>query len=318
MPKSNKYYVGVDIGGTFIKGGVVDWGGNIICTDKLPTEADGGEERVLQNIQKLVSDVLKASNLTSKDVVGIGMGVPGMIDSEKGIVMHSGNLRWKNFRIAEKISALTGLNVKIANDANVATLAEVRFGAAKGKKNVVMLTLGTGVGGGIVCNGELYEGNQSVGAELGHMVIDKNGEMCACGRRGCLEAYASATALIRRTKKAMSEHPESKMWLTYDLNSASGKTAFEYKDTDAYAKEVVDEYINDLSVGVTDIVNVFRPEVVILGGGVCAEGDNLVIPLQRKVDEQIFARDIGPKTEIIVAKLGNSAGTLGAASLLME
>ena len=313
-----KYYVGIDLGGTFIKGGIVDDLGNIICTDKIPTESEGGEKKVAANIAKLVDIVIKKAGLIKDDVVGIGMGVPGMIDSERGVVLLSNNLRWYDFHIADEVSNLTGLKVKIANDANVAILAEVKFGAAKNRRNVVMLTLGTGVGGGLVCNGELYEGNLSVGAELGHMVIDKSGEPCTCGGRGCLEAHTSATALIRNTKRMMKKHPESLMWKTYTLENADGKTAFDYKDTDEFAKEVVDKYIDDLATGITSLVNIFRPEVVLLGGGVCAQGDNLIIPLQKIVNKSMFAGDAGPESKILIATLGNTAGTLGAACLVMD
>ena len=313
-----KYYVGIDLGGTFIKGGIVDDLGNIIYRDQIPTESDKGEKRVAANIAKLVDIVIGKAALTKDDVVGIGMGVPGMIDSERGVVLLSNNLRWLDFHIAEEVSKLTGLSVKIANDANVAILAEVRFGAAKNRKNVVMLTLGTGVGGGLVCNGQLYEGNLSVGAELGHMVIDKNGEPCTCGGRGCLEAHTSATALIRNTKRMMKKNPESLMWKTYDLDTVNGKTAFDYKDTDECAKQVVENYIDDLATGITSLVNIFRPEVVLLGGGVCAQGDNLIVPLQKKVNKAMFAGEVGPESKILIATLGNAAGTLGAACLIMD
>ncbi|MBQ4071757.1 MAG: ROK family protein [Clostridia bacterium] len=317
MTQIRKYYVGIDLGGTFIKGGIVDDLGNIIYTDKIPTEGNRGQDAVAENIARLAKMLLARTGLSTDDVEGIGMGVPGMIDSEKGIVLLSNNLRWYDFHIAEAVSSLTGLRVKIANDANVAVLAEAKFGAAKNRKNVIMLTLGTGVGGGIIANGALYEGNMSVGAELGHMVIKSDGERCTCGRQGCLEAYASASALIRETKKAMQAHPESKMWQTYTPDNASGKTAFDYKDTDEFAKEVVDRYIQNLATGITNLVNIFRPEVVLLGGGVCAEGDNLIIPLQRLVNEKMFAGKAGPESKILIATLGNTAGTLGAASLLM-
>ena len=157
-----------------------------------------------------VLELLKNVNLTASDIVGIGMGAPGMIDSKNGVVIYSNNLQWKDFAIGEEVSAQTGLAVKIANDANVAALGEVKFGAAKGMENAVLLTLGTGVGGGIVADGKLVEGNKSAGAELGHAVIVAGGEQCTCGRKGCLEAYASATALIRDTKRAMEKNKQSK------------------------------------------------------------------------------------------------------------
>lgn len=317
MTEIRKYYVGIDLGGTFIKGGIVDDLGNIILSDKVPTGSEGGCDAVAENISSLALSLIKRAGLSTDDVEGIGMGVPGMIDSGAGNVILSNNLKWYNFNIASAVSTRTGVKVKIANDANVATLAEVKFGAAKNRKHAIMLTLGTGVGGGIVANGELLEGNFGAGAELGHTVIVKDGEQCTCGRRGCLEAYSSATALIRDTKRVMQAHPDSKMWEIGSLDAVNGKTAFDYMESDVYAKQVVDSYIANLATGITNFVNVFRPEVVLLGGGVCAEGDRLIKPLQEIVDKEMFAGAAGPQVPVLIAELENSAGTLGAASLLM-
>ena len=318
MAEVRKYYVGIDLGGTFIKGGIVDDLGSIIYQDKVPTESEFGAGRVALNIANLVKMLLEKTGLSTEDVEGIGMGVPGMIDSKAGNVVYSNNLQWKDFRIGETVSELTGLRVKIANDANVAALGEAKFGAAKGYDDVIMFTLGTGVGGGIVVDGKLVEGNKSAGAELGHMVIVKDGEQCTCGRKGCMEAYASATALIRDTKRAMTEHKDSKMWEIGSLDEVSGKTAFDYMNSDPYAKAVVDGYIAGLACGITNIANIFRPQAVLLGGGVCAQGDVLVKPLQKLVNAEIFAGELGPQVPILIAKLGNSAGLLGGAALLME
>lgn len=313
-----KYYVGIDLGGTFIKGGIVDDLGNIIVEDKTPTESDKGADRVATNIANLAKSLMEKAGLIPDDMVGLGMGVPGMIDSKAGNVVYSNNLEWKDFAIGEDVSKKTGLKVKIANDANVAALGEVKFGAAKDYEDAVMLTLGTGVGGGIVVENNLLEGNKSAGAELGHMVIVANGEQCTCGRKGCLEAYASATALIRDTKRAMEVHKDSKMWEIGSLDKVTGKTAFDYKDSDPYAKAVVDNYIEHLAFGITNLANIFRPEAVLLGGGVCAQGDELVKPLQKIVDRDIFAGELGPRVPIRIAELENSAGVLGAAALLMD
>ncbi len=313
-----KYYVGIDLGGTFIKGGIVDDLGNIIYEDKAPTESDKGAEKVAENIAALVQKLLKKVGLGADDVEGIGMGVPGMIDSKNGNVIYSNNLAWKDFKIGDKVSALTGLRVKIANDANVAALGEVKFGVAKGYDSAILLTLGTGVGGGIVVDGALVEGNKSAGAELGHSVIVAGGEQCTCGRKGCLEAYASATAIIRDTKRAMQADKNSKMWEIGALENVTGKTAFDYKDSDGAAKAVVDGYIAHLACGITNFANIFRPEVVILGGGVCAQGDALVKPLQALLDKELFAGKLGPQVPIVIAQLGNLAGLLGGAALLMD
>ena len=313
-----KYYVGIDLGGTFIKGGIVDDLGNIVYQEKTPTESDGGEEVVAKNIAALVEKLLAAVGLQKGDVVGIGMGVPGMIDSKAGNVIYSNNLRWEDFAIGERVGALTGLSVKIANDANVAALGEVKFGVAKAYQNAILLTLGTGVGGGIVVDGKLVEGNRSAGAELGHAIIVMGGEQCTCGRKGCLEAYASATALIRDTVRAMEAHPDSKLWEIGSTEAVTGKTAFDYQSTDVYAKAVVDGYISALAAGIVNFANIFRPEVVLLGGGVCAQGDNLIKPLQKILDKEIFAGEKGPQVKILIAGLGNSAGILGAAALLLD
>ena len=318
LAEVRKYYVGIDLGGTFIKGGIVDDLGRIIMEDKVPTESEKGGSMVAANIAKLAKSLLEKSGLSADDVVGLGMGVPGMIDGKAGNVIFSNNLQWTDFRIADAVATQTGLKVKIANDANVAVLGEVKFGAARAYDDVIMLTLGTGVGGGIVVDGKLVEGNQGAGAELGHSVIVLGGEPCTCGRKGCLEAYASATALIRETKRAMQAHKDSKMWEIGSLDKVSGKTAFDYKESDPYAKEVVERYIEALACGITNFANVFRPQAVLLGGGVCAQREALVKPLQAIVDREIFAGAKGPQVPILIAELENSAGILGAAALLME
>lgn len=318
MTDMRKYYLGIDIGGTFIKGAVVDDRGDILCSDKVPTETAAGAEHVAQNIAALCRALMKSASLTEADVVGVGMGVPGMIDGERGTVVYANNLGWRDFRIAEKLGELIDLPVKIANDANAAALGETKFGSGKNYSSTVLLTLGTGVGGGIVIGGKLLEGNRGAGAELGHSVIVAGGEKCTCGRRGCLEAYASATALIRDTKRAMSADLASPMWELGTLSAVNGKTAFDYYERDEGAKRVVDNYIKMLACGIVNIANELRPEAVILGGGVCAQGDNLIVPLQKLVDEEIYAGNIGPRVKITVAELGNNAGCLGGAALFMD
>ena len=309
-----KYAVGIDLGGTFIKGGIADDTGNIIAYDKVETEAKKGDKAVAKNIADLCAKLIEKANMTVSDVRGAGMGVPGMIDSKNGEVVYANNLGWSHFKISEHVEKQSGLKVAISNDANVAALGEAMFGEGKGCKNTVMLTLGTGVGGGIVLDGKLYEGNASAGAELGHVVIVKDGLSCTCGRRGCLEAYASASALVRDTKRAVQQHPDSKM---SEAKEIDGTTAFRYRDTDPYAKDVLDKYFSYLACGITDIANVFRPEKVILGGGICAEKEGLTEPLQKLVDAEIYGGETGPAVKIKTAKLGNKAGILGAAALVL-
>ena len=315
---ANKYYIGIDLGGTFIKGGIVNEAGEIVVCDKTPTEVEKGDRGVAENIAKLALDLLSRVGLTVADVEGLGIGSPGMIDSGEGNVVYANNLGWNNFKICDVLSELLGgITVKIGNDANVAALGEVKFGAAREYNSIVMITLGTGVGGGVVVDGKMIEGNKGAGAELGHIVIVHGGEQCSCGRKGCFEAYSSATALIRDTKRAMEAHPDSKMWEVGSLDAVNGKTVFDYAPVDEYAKEVVDNYIKYLACGLVNYANIFRPEVILLGGGVCAQGDNLIKPLQKIFDTEIYAGDKGPGVPILVAELGNNAGLLGAAALLM-
>ena len=317
MTEIRKYYLGIDLGGTFIKGGIVDDEGNILLRDKVPTESEMGADVVVANIVTLCKSLMNKANLSASELGGIGVGVPGTADSERGEVTYANNLGWKNFPISDQIFEILGLPVKIANDASVAALGEARFGCGKGYRHSVMITLGTGVGGGLLLDGKLFEGNRSAGGELGHVVIVAGGEPCTCGRRGCLEAYASATALIRDTKRAMEKHPESKLWEIGSLDAVTGKTAFDYLDKDESAREVVERYIEMLGVGIVNIANLIRPEIIILGGGVCHEGERLIRPLQEMLDREIHGGDIGPAVKIVTAELGNDAGLLGAAALFM-
>ena len=313
-----KYFIGIDLGGTFIKGGIVEDTGAIIEIDKTPTEVNKGNLRICENIAALTERLIERANIDRAQIVGIGMGTPGMIDTKSGILKCAENLLIECFPIADELKKLTGFNVVVANDANVATLGEVKFGAAKNKQNAIMITLGTGVGGGMVCNGVLVEGNEGAGAELGHTVIAMGGELCSCGRRGCAEAYASATALIRETKKAMKNHKDSKMWSIGDIEAVDGKTVFDFADSDVYAKEVLDNYIYALATIIVNFANIFRPDAIILGGGICAQGENLTTPLQKIVNEEIYGGELGPQVPVLTASLGNTAGVLGAAALLMD
>jgi len=312
-----KYYIGIDLGGTFIKGGVVDSDGNILVCDKTPTESELGGGKVASNIATLAERLLQTSGVSKAQIVGIGVGSPGMIDSAKGEVVFSGNLQWTHFPIAKETEKRIGIPVKLANDANVAALGETKFGCGKAYNNTIFITLGTGVGGGIVIDGKLFEGNRSAGAELGHAVLMVGGEQCTCGRKGCFEAYASATALIRDTKRAMLADKGCKMWEIGGLEAVTGKTPFDYYDTDASAISVVDRYITMLGAGITNLANEFRPEAIILGGGVCAQGDTLLKPLQEILDKELFAGEKGPQVKLLIATLGNNAGLLGAAALWM-
>ncbi len=312
-----KHYLGIDLGGTFIKGGIVSENGEIVVADKVPTEADSGSDRIIENIARLSNGLIEKSGMKKSDIDGLGIGIPGMIDSQRGIVVYACNLGWLEFDVAAAVEAAVGVPVKIGNDANVAALGEMKFGGGKKYNNIVMVTLGTGVGGGIILDGKLIEGHRGCGAEIGHSVIVAGGEPCGCGRRGCLEAYASASALMRDTKRAMQKNPKSRMWEIGSLDAVSGKVPFDYYSTDKAAKTVVDNYISKLGCGLVNFANEYRPEAIVLGGGVCAQGDNLIVPLQKIMNEEVYAGTTGPEVKIVVATLGNDAGTLGAAALFM-
>ncbi len=314
----SKYYFGIDIGGTFIKAAVVNTEGKIIASDKTPTECDKGNSAVIKNIKLLCERLAASSGLKTADISAVGIGSPGIVDSESGVVICAKNLDFNNFPLAKEASAALGLPVKVANDANAAALGEHKFGSASAFKSSIFITLGTGVGGGIVIDGKLFEGNRGAGAELGHAVIVAGGEPCSCGRRGCLEAYASATALIRDTRRAMQAHPDSALWELGTLDSVNGKTAFDYYEKDEHARAVVDGYIEKLACGIVNLANEFRPEAIILGGGVCAQGESLTAPLKRIMEKEIFAYGVSPRVELLTASLGNDAGCLGAAALVID
>ena len=313
-----KYYLGIDVGGTFVKGALVSESGEILNKGKIPTDSEVGGEKIICDIAEFCKELAASYGIRLSDVSGIGMGIPGIVDGETGVIIYVPNLKWRNFKGAELLSKLTGLPVKLSNDANAAALGETKFGVGKKYNSTVMLTLGTGVGGGIIIDGKLFEGNKGAGTELGHSVIVVGGEPCNCGRRGCLEAYASATALIRDTRRAMQKNPKSKLWSVGSLDKVDGKLAFDFYETDADAKAVVDGYIEKLAAGIVNFANVFRPEAVIIGGGVCAQGENLRAPLERILKDELYAKDEGPTVDLIIAELQNDAGSLGAAALAMD
>ena len=289
-----EYYAGIDLGGTNIKCGIVDETGTVIKYESIPTNREKGFSNVVSTMAELVKNLSKAVSVCVK---AVGVGAPGTIDGENGIVVYSNNLAWENVPLAAELGNELHLPVRITNDANAAAYGEYLCGAGKEYRSIVMLTLGTGVG---------------------NEVIRFGGEKCTCGRRGCFEAYASATALIRQTKRAMTRDVGSIMWklCSVDINNVNGRTAFDgMRSGDKTAKKVVDSYINYLSVGVTNVVNAIRPEAVILGGGVCAEGDALTVPLTKKVEKSVFGGVRYAPVKILTASLGNMAGIIGAANL---
>ncbi|MBE6857030.1 MAG: ROK family glucokinase [Ruminococcus sp.] len=312
-----KYYVGIDLGGTNIVAGVVDEDYNIIAKASTKTNCPRPEKEIADDMAKMALQAVKNADLTIDQIEWIGVGTPGIANSATGIIEYSNNLGFKNTPMVKYIQETIDKPVFIENDANAAAYGEYVAGAAKGAKNAVCITLGTGVGGGIIIDGKIYSGSNFAGAEIGHTVISVDGPQCSCGRKGCFEVFSSATGLIRMTKEAMAEHPESSMnAMAEERGKVTARTSFDsMRAGDATAKEVVDKYIKYLAAGITNTINIFQPDVLCIGGGVCNEGDPLLLPVKALVKEEVYTRNSEKNTEIVIASLGNDAGIIGAAFL---
>ena len=310
------YKLGIDLGGTNIVASVVDDNFKIISTAKRKTNCPRPAEEIVADMAAVALEAIELAGIKKEDIDGAGVGSPGSIDPENGIVVYSNNLGFFDLPLSKMLKEKTGLDFYLENDANAAAYGELLAGAGKGAKNFIMITLGTGVGGGVIIDGKIYSGSNHAGAELGHTVIAMDGEMCTCGRQGCFEAYASATALIRQTKQAMIKYPDTVMWdlVDGDIKAVSGRTAFDaLRKGDKAGKAVVDRYIEYLAVGIANNVNIFQPEILCIGGGISKEGDNLIVPLGEILAGENYARNIPNKVEIKTAELGNDAGIVGAA-----
>ena len=310
------YRLGIDLGGTNIVAGIVDENYKIIATAKRKTNCPRPAEEIVADMAATALEAIQKAGLKKEDIEAAGIGAPGSIDSANGIVTYSNNLDFYDVHVTDMLVEQTGIQFFIENDANAAAYGEFVAGAGKGTNNFIMITLGTGVGGGIIIDGKIYSGSNFAGGELGHTVINMGGEMCTCGRNGCWEAYASATALIRQTKQAMIRYPKSIMWelCNNDINQVSGITAFDaMRKGDSVGKDIVDKYIEYIGVGIANNINIFQPEVICIGGGVSKEGDNLIIPLKNFVNGENYGRRLEKKAEIKTALLGNDAGIIGAA-----
>ncbi len=296
--------IGIDIGGTDIKIGLVDVHQKLIDAVYIPTEAEKPVKEVIQKVGERALGLLEKNGIPMDQCVGAGIGVPGTVDRKAGVVRYSNNIRWEEVHLADEIGKYLPVPVEIANNADCAALGEAVAGAGKECSDVVMLTLGTGVGAGIILDGEIYEGRGIGGSELGHMVIVENGEPCTCGRRGCLEAYVSITALKREAYRVAGKEMDQ------------GEIFALAEQGDPGMKKVVDTYIRRLGLGIVNIVNIFRPQLVILGGNIPKQGERFLSPLRRIVEEECFGGDKGDVAEIEEAILGREAGMIGAAGLV--
>ncbi|MBR6530506.1 MAG: ROK family protein [Clostridia bacterium] len=309
--------LGFDLGGTNMVVGIVDEEGRVISKLSCPTRARRSQDAIAADMANLVHELLVKNELTPADVSFLGVASPGIANSDTGVIEYANNLPFENFAVADYMREKTGIaNVSIGNDANAAALGEAVCGQAKGTKNSVMITLGTGVGGGIILNGKIHTGINHSAGELGHIVIHHGGRKCTCGRRGCWETYSSAVGLIEMTREKMRERTDSAMWRLCDGDSKrlSGKTAFAASRLgDEAACEVVGTYVEYLACGLTNIINIFQPEVLSIGGGISGEGEYLLEPLRRIVDFEQYSSSCPVKTRLCIATAGNDAGIIGAA-----
>lgn len=316
-----EYFVGIDFGGMSAKAGLFDAKAKMIAKDTVKTSKDDNYVTTVAKMAQLVKKLCSDNEVPLKKVKRIGLASPGVIDSKNGVVVRWGNYNWSDRPLAKDMTEALGVEVRVVNDANAAAYGEAKFGAAKAYESSIFITLGTGVGSGIILDGKLYEGSCGAGAEAGHMVIQTGGVPCGCGRRGCFEQYASASALIRDTKRAMFEDKESMMWelVGKDPEKVDGKTAFTAaKAGDATAQTVVKNYIMYLGEGILNLVNIFRPEAVIIGGGVCNEGEYLLAPLRKFIAERLYVGCDRVPLTINRAALGNDAGIYGALAFAMN
>ena len=313
-----KYYVGIDLGGTNIVAGVVDENYNIISKASTKTNCPRPEKEIADDMAKMALQAVKNANLGISDIEWIGIGTPGIANSATGIIERANNLGFVNTPMVKYIKETIDKPVFIENDANAAAYGEFVAGAAKEARNAICVTLGTGVGAGIIIDGKIYSGSNYAGAEIGHTVIEVDGAECSCGRKGCFEAYSSATGLIRMSKEAMEKNPDSIMnkMAQEKGGKVTARTSFDaMRAGDKSAKEVVDKYIKYLAAGITNTINIFQPDILCIGGGVCNEGDPLLLPVKALVENEDFAKNSEKRTEIVIAKLGNDAGIIGAAFL---
>ncbi len=310
------YYLGIDLGGTNIAAGVVNENYEIIGRGKMKTNAGRSDDLILDDMAEAARMAVKDAGLELKDIASVGVGSPGSVNPYTGVIATSNNLGFSNLPMGKMLKERLGFNCYLENDASAAAYGEFIAGAGVGTKNFVAITLGTGVGGGIIIDGKLFSGANLAGGELGHTVIVMDGAQCTCGRKGCWEAYASATGLIHLTQASMQSNKNSVMWELAEgkLENVNGRTAFDaMRKNDEAGRAVVELYIRYVACGLINTINTFQPEIICIGGGISKEGDNLLIPIQKIVEAERFSKNLENQTQVKIAKLGNDAGIIGAA-----
>ncbi len=313
--------IGIDMGGMSIKIGLVNEQNQLIATKVIKTRLDVPALEFVGEIAESTKLLLEENGVGVYECESMGIGSPGTIDEKEGVIIFSNNFGWANVPIIHEMKKYFQIPIHIANDADAAALGEILEGAAKGSNNAVLLTLGTGVGGGVILDKKIFSGPMVGGSELGHMVIVHKGQLCTCGRRGCLEMYASASALLRIAREKVFDSTEGTTSVIYETcqripENIDGKIIFDAAQSgDSIGQEIVDEYLDYLACGIANVINIFRPEKVILGGGVSAQKENLTKPLQERVNQLCFAKEQSGIAEIVTSILGNDAGIIGAANL---
>ncbi|AAO34878.1 ROK family protein [Clostridium tetani] len=309
---NKKYVVGIDLGGTTISGGVLDYEGNIVFRHTIDTKSELGEKIVLERIIKVIDYVIKKSKIPKNNIKAIGIGSPGPLDIEKGIIITSPNLPFKNFNIVNPIKNHFKISVYLDNDANAAAVGEYKFGSGKGSRNMIFITVSTGIGGGAILNGNIYRGSSSNALEIGHMTLKEDGAICNCGNFGCAEALASGTAIAKKARMELNRGKESSL---KKLKKISAYNVFqEAKNGDKLAQEIVDEALEYLGICVSNIIITFDPDTIVIGGGVSKAGDIIFNKINQVVKERCFEA-MWKNTKIIKALLLEDAGIIGAASL---
>jgi len=305
--------IGIDLGGTNIAAGIVSDDGQVLAKKSLPTRSERGTDAVLADIVRLCKELASESAVSVRHV---GIGCPGTVNSADGIILLAPNIGFRNISVSQEISRQLDMPVLLDNDANCAALGEAKFGAARGSQNSITVTLGTGIGGGIVIGGKLYTGTHFGAGEIGHLVIRAGGNLCGCGNRGCWEAYASASSLIRQARHWAHRITTSKIveMADGDMEKISAKIIFDAAGAgDGLAREVIDQYVNDLCIGLANLINIFQPDVMVIGGGVSGHGQGLIDAIECRMPDMVFGGNV--VTKFVIAQLGNDAGIVGAACL---
>jgi glucokinase len=317
---NKKMIVGVDLGGTTIKLALLTIDGQFIEKWEVVTDTSNNGEKIPHCIASAITEKINSMNESKESIVGIGIGAPGPVRLEDGLIFEAVNLGWKNYPLKEILEKETGIPVVVDNDANVAALGEMWKGAGNGAKDLVMITLGTGVGGGVIVNGLVAHGKGGAGGEIGHITVKpEDGYLCNCGKEGCLETIASATGIARIARdKVKNSKIETKLKNFYENNKLTAKEVFEcYSNGDPVALEVVDEVTKYLALGISAVANTLNPEKIVIGGGVSKAGSVLLNPLREKFNQYAFT-PVRNSTDISIAELGNDAGALGAAYLVKK